>query len=236
MERVIYTADSRGFSDYGWLQANYSFSFARYFNPDRMGFGMLRVLNDDIVAAGKGFDMHKHENMEIITVALKGAMKHVDSAGHEQILRPGDFQVMSAGTGIFHSEANAEVDSETNSLQIWILPNEEDVEPRYDQKKISAEEREGRFAVAVAPFGQPGPLNVHQNAWISIGDFTPGAAANYKLHDASNGAYLFVIEGEVEIDGAQLSRRDSVGVWDAEEVPINVKTDSTLLLLEVPMI
>lgn len=199
-----------------------------------MQFGALRVLNDDTLFGGKGFSQHPHDNMEIITIPLSGALKHKDNMGNSSVIEQGDIQVMSAGSGLFHSEMNANKDEEVKVLQIWILPNKMNVEPRYDQislEPLSANE----FHQIVSPNQNEAGCWIHQNAWIHIGKFEKGQEINYSLKDKSNGVYLFVLEGAFEIEEQELKRRDALGVWNKEKVSIKSKVDSKILLIEVPM-
>ncbi len=235
MDAVIHRAGERGRADHGWLQARYSFSFADWHAPARMHFGRLRVLNDDVIAPAGGFDTHAHDNMEIVTVPLAGALRHRDSMGHEQLLHAGEVQVMSAGSGLRHSEFNASHSEPVNLLQIWVLPKLRDVTPRYDQKAFDAEGRHNRLQTLVAPEDDGHALRINQDAWFSRGDFDAGRSVDYRLHGEGNGVYVFVIDGEVSIAGETLSRRDAMGVWHTAGLRLDFPADSQVLLIEVPM-
>jgi redox-sensitive bicupin YhaK (pirin superfamily) len=230
-------SDERGRADYGWLQASYSFSFAHYYNPERTNFGVLRVLNDDWIAPGAGFGIHPHENMEIITIPLSGSLKHKDSMSNEwKPLYTGEVQIMSAGSGIKHSEMNNSSSESLNLFQIWIEPNKRDVEPRYDQKKFEKKERQSKLQVLVSGIDTPveGSLTVHQDIIISRIDLNGEELYNYKLQSDGQGLYVMVIEGEVRIGENNLSKRDAIAIAKTEEVSIKAKSQSELLFLEVP--
>ncbi|MCS6833318.1 MAG: pirin family protein, partial [Flammeovirgaceae bacterium] len=220
--------------NYGWLDTYYTFSFARYFNPERIQFGMLRVLNDDTVAPGMGFGTHPHDNMEIITVPLKGALAHKDSTGHQSVIRKNEVQIMSAGTGITHSEFNHSKEEEVNLLQLWILPEKRNIPPRYEQKTFSPEQRINKIQTIVSPEGN-GALWINQQAWLSLTYFEKDFQHAYTVHRPSNGLYVFVIEGEVEIAHERLRRRDGIGIWETDKVQFLAHRPSELLLVEVPM-
>jgi len=235
MKKIIHKADSRGYFDHGWLKTNHTFSFGQYHDPNRTNFGKLRVLNDDFVAPSHGFGEHRHENMEIVSIPLSGALAHKDSAGHEETIRPNDVQVMSAGAGIQHAEYNHS-DSETvNFLQIWILPDGGGHEPRYDQKSFDRIERKNKFQTVVAPKTQNGTMWLNQDAYFSFGDIDEGNSVEYKVHTQGNGVYLFVIEGEIEVAEEKLGKRDGIGIWEVDELTINAASVSEILLIEVPM-
>ncbi len=238
MKTTIYKANTRGFANHGWLQANYSFSFANYYNPDRMQFGALRVLNDDLIAPSMGFGMHPHDNMEIITIPLKGVLKHKDSMHNEwQEVKPGEVQVMSAGTGIVHSEINGSPNEYLSLFQIWIIPNTKDVKPRYDQKSFSENNRKNNFQTLVTSTNDTASesLKIHQDAVISRIDLSENKSATYSLKYKNNGVYAMVINGKVSIAEHQLESRDAIGVENTNEFNITALTDSELLLIEVPM-
>lgn len=235
MNTVVHRAATRGHADHGWLKSFHSFSFAGYHNPERMHFGVLRVLNDDKVAPGKGFGTHRHDNMEIISIPLDGDLEHKDSMGNEAVIREGDVQVMSAGTGVFHSEYNKNRDKEVKFLQIWVFPNKKDVEPRYDQISIRDIATENEFYQVLSPNTEDQGVWIHQNAWFHLGSFDEGKSVEYMLKDKSNGVYAFVLEGEVEIEGEKLTRRDGLGIWDVDEISVNSTSKSRILLMEVPM-
>lgn len=232
-----FPADQRGKADHGWLQANFSFSFGNYFNPNNIQFGMLRVLNDDTIAAGMGFGTHPHENMEIITIPLEGGLKHRDSMGNEGVIRFGEVQVMSAGTGILHSEMNASQTERAKTLQLWVFPDKENVEPRYDQKSFDLENQINRFVKVVTPQDKNdgNGLWVHQQTFFSLGIFDNGQTIAYDVNIPGNGVYLFLIEGEIEVDGQTLGQRDALGITDFSNFEIKTQSKSKILLVEVPM-
>ena len=232
---VLHKADTRGDANHGWLHSRHSFSFANYYNPERMGFGTLRVLNDDEVAPAMGFGKHPHDNMEIISIPLEGDLEHKDSMGTKAVIKEGDIQVMSAGTGIFHSEYNANKEKEVKFLQIWIFPNKRSVKPRYDQIAIKDLEVKNKFSQILSPNQHDQGVWIHQNAWFNIGNFETGAGDTYTLNDTKNGVYAFVLEGNVTINGQELNRRDGYGLWDLEKVELKALTKARVLLMEVPM-
>lgn len=235
MKTVLHKAETRGHANHGWLDSHHTFSFANYYNPDRVHFGVLRVLNDDVVAPGMGFGTHPHDNMEIISIPLSGDLKHKDSMGNEAVIREGDVQVMSAGTGVFHSEYNKNDDAEVRFLQIWVFPNKKNVEPRYDQISIREIARKNEFYQVLSPNKDDEGVWIHQDAWFSLGDFDKGNEANYKLNKLDNGVYLFVLEGEVEVNGQKLGKRDGLGITDTTAFNLKSSVDSRVLLMEVPM-
>ena len=234
----IYEANKRGKADFGWLKANFSFSFGNYFNPENVQFGMLRVLNDDTIAAGMGFGTHPHDNMEIITIPLEGGLKHKDSMGNEAVVRFGEVQVMSAGTGILHSEMNPSETEHAKTLQLWVFPDRLNVSPRYDQKAFDLENNINSFVTVVSPNDKNdgNALWVYQQTFFNLGIFEQGQSVNYKINIPGNGAYLFLIEGEIEIAGQALSKRDAVGITNTEAFDFKVKQQSKILLIEVPMV
>ncbi|MEQ8239956.1 MAG: pirin family protein [Cyclobacteriaceae bacterium] len=232
---VLHKAQSRGHANHGWLDSHHSFSFANYYNPERMNFGALRVLNDDIVSAGRGFRTHPHENMEIISIPISGDLKHKDSMGNEQIIRQGDVQVMSAGKGIFHSEFNRSDVENVQFLQIWLFPNRKDVQPRYDQISLDIERRKNRWDQILSPSMHDDGVWIHQNAWFHMTDLETDKSLNYDLKIPKNGVYLFVISGEVEVEGHTLMQRDAFGIWDVDFISLKSKSKAELLLIEVPM-
>ena len=235
MKSVLHKADTRGHADYGWLRSYHTFSFANYHNPDRMHFGVLRVLNDDIVSGGKGFGTHPHDNMEIISIPLQGELEHKDSMGNSTIIKQGDVQVMSAGTGVQHSEYNKSQDKEVHFLQIWMYPNKKDVTPRYDQITVYTDKITKGFEQILSPSSEDAGVWVHQNAWFSLGELKSGTEQVYKIKDKQNGIYVFVLDGEVSIGGQALSKRDGFGVWDTKDVSIKIISDAKVLLMDVPM-
>lgn len=231
----LHKADTRGHANHGWLNSFHSFSFSSYYNKDRMHFGALRVLNDDTVAAGMGFGKHPHDNMEIISIPTFGDLKHKDSMGNETVIKQGDIQVMSAGTGIAHSEMNANHDKEVRFFQIWIIPNKRNVQPRYDQLAIDAVAMKNNLLQILSPNPDDAGVWIHQDAWFSMGQLDAGFATNYTLKKSGNGIYAFVIEGDVTINGQALNHRDALGIEFAQELEIKANSNSTLLLMEVPM-
>jgi quercetin 2,3-dioxygenase len=231
MKTKINKAAGRGKADYGWLKANYFFSFANYYNPQRMGFGALRVINDDHVAAGAGFPEHPHNNMEIITIPLEGSIAHKDSTGGNGLITVGEVQVMSAGKGIFHSEYNGSKTEDLKLFQIWIEPNAENVKPRYDQKKFDL--TDGKFNLLVSPDGRDGSMQIHQNAFLSRGSFE-GGKIEYNLYDKTNLVYLVNINGSFKINNEELTQRDSIEIAETNQFEIEVLTKSDILIIEVP--
>ena len=234
MKTIIDRSDKRGHSLYEWLDSYHSFSFGNYYNPEKMGFGALRVLNDDIIAHETGFDTHPHKNMEIVTIPLKGELKHGDSKMNERIITPGDIQVMSAGTGIYHSESNPHGSVNAEILQIWILPHTRNTEPNYNDYNIRELLKPNELTTLVAPDGSA-PGTLLQQAWFSMGTFDAGQDFSYSLHNKQNGIYVFVIEGEAQIENTTLNRRDAMGIYDVDQVKIASKKKSHLLVIEVPL-
>jgi redox-sensitive bicupin YhaK (pirin superfamily) len=233
---VLHKAATRGHANHGWLDAHHTFSFANYYDPERIHFGALRVLNDDIVDPGMGFGMHPHDNMEIITIPLEGDLEHKDSMGNTEVIRQGDIQVMSAGTGVYHSEYNKNKDKKVKLLQIWVFPNKRNVAPRYDQITLNADDRKNKFQQIVSPNPEDAGMWIHQDAWFNLGVFDAGTEQQYKLHDVNNGVYAFVIKGSVTINGQALDTRDGLGIWNTEELNIkSLEPDTELLLMEIPM-
>lgn len=235
MKTIIHKSHTRGHANHGWLDTYHTFSFAGYYNPERMNFGVLRVLNDDKVSPGFGFSTHPHENMEIVSIPLSGDLEHADSMGNVAVIRQGDIQVMSAGTGVLHSEKNKNKDAEVDFLQIWIFPNQLDVEPRYDQLSIDSVAQTNKLYQILSPNKDDQGVWIHQNAWFSKADVTNDYHETYTLQDNNNGVYLFVLEGEVNVNGETLSRRDGMGIWNVGELTISANTKSSFLLMEVPM-
>lgn len=234
MKIVIDKANSRGYANDGWLKTHHTFSFANYYNPQRMRFGMLRVLNDDVVAPGAGFDMHPHTNMEVVSMPLKGCLRHGDSLKNSEVITPGDIQVMSAGTGIVHSEFNDSVEEPLDFLQIWVFPQVENTSPHYKSYDIRPILEPNKLAYIISPDGEA-PASMNQDAWFSMGTLEAGQVIGYKLHDKDNGVYLFVIEGEVEVSNTTLSKRDGAGFWETDAITIEVLKHAKVLLIEVPM-
>lgn len=234
MNTVVHKSDKRGFADHGWLRSRHTFSFAGYYNPDRMHFGALRVLNDDKVAGGQGFGTHPHDNMEIVSIPLSGDLEHKDSTGRNEVIRQGDVQIMSAGSGLRHSEYNHNKDKAVEFLQIWVFPKERDITPRYEQKSYSAADRVNKFQTVVSPDGREA-LTINQEAWFSLGNLEKGTTLDYNLNREGNGLYAFVLTGEAIIAGESLKQRDAVAVTEAGKVNITADTETEILLMEVPM-
>jgi redox-sensitive bicupin YhaK (pirin superfamily) len=235
MARIVDTSESRGTANQGWLYSRHTFSFAGYHNPERMGFGLLRVINDDVVEASMGFGTHPHENMEIISIPLTGSLRHKDSMGNQHVIRAGEIQVMSAGTGIEHSEYNDSDDDEVNFLQIWVIPKELDIQPRYDQREIDAGYSNNEFQPVVAPMGTEGVVNINQDAYFSIANIDADTTIVYKKSDSLNGVYFFLIKGKLNIGNNSLSERDGLGITEEENIEISSQERSSLLCMEVPM-
>lgn len=235
MKTLLHKSETRGHENNGWLNAYHSFSFANYHDPKRMNFGVLRVLNDDTIANGKGFGMHPHDNMEIITIPLEGDLEHKDSMDNVGIIKQSEIQVMSAGAGIYHSEYNRNADKDLKLLQIWVIPNTRNVKPRYDQISLKDIEKHNSFFQILSPNKDDKGVWIHQDAWFSLGNFETGKLENYSLHKKSNGVYIFIIEGKVCIENQELSRRDAIGIWDVENITLNSVTKSRILLMEVPI-
>ncbi len=232
---VLHKANTRGDANHGWLHSRHSFSFANYYNPERMGFGVLRVLNDDEVAPGRGFGTHPHNDMEIISIPLYGDLEHKDNMGNTEVIRQGDVQVMSAGTGVLHSEYNANRDKDVKFLQIWVTPNKQSVQPRYDQITLTEGSGMNTFQQILSPNADDPGVWVHQDAWFHLGTFDKSVTENYKIHRQGNGLYAFILEGEADVAGQKLERRDGFGIWDTNEVSLKAYSGSKILLMEVPM-
>jgi redox-sensitive bicupin YhaK (pirin superfamily) len=235
MKKIIHSADSRGHFDHGWLKTYHTFSFSNYYDPERMNFGMLRVLNDDTIDGGQGFGTHPHNDMEIVTVPLEGALAHKDSTGGEGVIYPDEIQVMSAGTGIRHSEFNHLSDGTTKLLQLWIFPDKKGHKPRYNQNYFDPAERKNKFQFIVTPEKKDGNLWLNQDAFLSRIDLDKSNSVNYKIHTKGNGVYLFLIEGEIAVAGETLSKRDGIGIYETDEFSITAIKDSQILLIEIPM-
>ncbi len=236
MNTVLHKSDSRGHADHGWLVSKHTFSFANYYNPDRMHFGVLRVLNDDYVAPGMGFGTHPHDNMEIISIPLDGDLEHKDSMGNVAVIKKGDIQVMSAGTGITHSEYNKNKDKAVKFLQIWVFPNKRNVTPRYDQIALNLADRENRFQQILSPNSDDEGVWIHQNAWFHLGKFQPGKTANYQIKSPDNGLYVFMLKGKAKINGIEVSARDGLGIWNTQDsIQFEATDDNEILLMDVPM-
>lgn len=232
---VLHKANTRGHADHGWLQANFSFSFGSWYNPERVQFGALRVLNDDIIGEGMGFGTHPHDNMEIITIPLEGDLAHKDSMGNAATIKNGDVQVMSAGTGIQHSEFNPNANLKTKSLQIWVFPNKRNVTPRYQQISLDKEDRNNKLQQILSPNPDDDGVWIHQDAWFHMGKFDKGTTTTYTVKKEGNGVYAFILSGTLTINGQELDTRDGFGIWDVTTLDIKMITDAEILLLEVPM-
>lgn len=235
MNAVIHKAETRGQANHGWLNSHHSFSFANYHNPERMNFGVLRVLNDDVVSAGMGFGTHPHDNMEIISIPLEGDLEHKDSMGNTTVIKEGDIQVLSAGTGVTHSEYNKNKNREVNFLQIWIFPNERNIPPRYDQITLKDIEKDNEFYQILSPNEEDQGVWINQDAWFHIGKFTKGKSDNYQIKKDGNGVYAFILDGEVKINGEKLSKRDGMGIWNTDSFHVEALENAHILLMEVPM-
>jgi quercetin 2,3-dioxygenase len=235
MKKVFHPANERGHNDIGWLKANFSFSFGPYYNPEKVHFGALRVLNDDIIAGGAGFGTHPHDNMEIITIPISGALEHRDNTGGNGVISAGEVQVMSAGTGLQHSEYNHSKTEAANTLQIWLFPKEMNIEPRYDQKNFKDELKQNQLTTLVSPDKTGDALWINQDAIFSMGDFDAGQSLTYDIKIPGNGVYTFLIEGSADVEGTTLNKRDAIGVYDTSSFTIETKSQSRLLIMEVPM-
>jgi hypothetical protein len=233
---VLHKSDTRGHANHGWLDSHHTFSFANYYNPERMHFGVLRVLNDDRVEAGMGFGTHPHDNMEIISIPLEGDLEHKDSMGNVAVIKKGDIQVLSAGTGIQHSEYNRNKDRLTKFLQIWVFPNKKNVTPRYDQITLDTKDRHNKLQQILSPNADDAGVWIHQDAWFSMGTFDKGFNTDYEIKKKGNGIYAFVLKGDITIDGQTLNERDGLGIWDTAKISITANSpDAELLLMDVPM-
>ena len=232
---ILHKAGTRGEADHGWLHSRHTFSFAGYYNPERVHFGLLRVLNDDTVAPGMGFGTHPHDNMEIISIPLEGDLEHRDSMGNVSVIRHGDVQVMSAGTGITHSEYNRNKDRPVKFLQIWVFPDKKNVKPRYDQVTLDLADRHNKIQQILSPRSDDPGVWIHQNAWFHLGKFDEGVSAGYTMKGHGNGVYAFILEGDVTISGQPLNSRDGLGIWNTDEISIRADSAAEFLLMEVPM-
>lgn len=235
MKTTIYKSGTRGTADHGWLKSYHTFSFAGYYDPSRVHFGMLRVLNDDSVAAGMGFGTHPHDNMEIVSIPLSGALEHKDSMGTSSVIRPGEVQIMSAGTGVEHSEFNHSKTEEVKFLQIWVFPREKNIQPRYDQKSFPAEARINTLQVVVSPEKSDNTIWINQDAWFSLGSLKTGTEVDYTIRKTGNGVFVFLLEGSLIVTGTELDRRDGLGISEAESFRIKASKDSEVLIMEIPM-
>ena len=232
---ILHRSNTRGNANHGWLNSNHTFSFANYHNPERMSFGVLRVLNDDHVEAGMGFGTHPHNNMEIISIPLEGDLEHKDSMGNLGIIKQGDVQVMSAGTGVHHSEYNKNKDRAVKFLQIWLFPNKKGVTPRYDQMSFPKADRHNKLQQVLSPTADDEGVWIHQDAWFHLGDFEKGFQTSYDIKKSGNGVYAFVLSGSININGQELNTRDGLGIWNTNSLKMESTTNSEVLLMEVPM-
>ncbi len=233
---VLHRSHTRGIANHGWLESYHTFSFANYYNPERMHFGVLRVLNDDTVQGGMGFGTHPHDNMEIISIPLEGDLEHKDSMGNVAVIKNGDVQVMSAGKGITHSEYNKHKDKQVKFLQIWLIPNKRGVTPRYDQLSLKLSDRKNKLQQILSPSPHDEGVWIHQNAWFHLGSFDKGIKTNYRVRDSRNGVYAFVIHGGFTVNGQKLNTRDGLGIWDISHLDIQADSArSEILLMDVPM-
>lgn len=235
MKKILHPQNERGIGEFGWLHTRYSFSFNRWYNPEKMGFGLLRVLNDDTIEAGEGFGTHPHDNMEIVTIILEGELEHKDSMGNGSVIRKGEIQAMSAGTGITHSEFNHSSEKSCSLFQLWIFPKEENISPRYDQMSLPLKEQLGKIIMVASGDKNSNTVYIHQDAAISIGNLTAGGNLEYKVKWTGNGVFIFVIEGSIEAADETLHSRDAVGIYETDSILINAPKDSSFLLIEVPM-
>lgn len=235
MQKVIHKANSRGHANHGWLDSYHTFSFAGYYNPFRIQFGALRVLNDDTVEGGEGFGSHPHDNMEIVSIPLEGALEHKDNTGNKGVIKSGDVQIMSAGTGIVHSEYNHSQTERVKFLQIWVFPQEKNIHPRYEQKYFSEQERLNKLQVVISPERENGALWINQQAWFSRTFLEPGKMLVYALHGENKGIYVFLLEGKVQVEDEVLEKRDGAGFWETERISLTALENAEVLLIEVPM-
>ncbi len=235
MKTKLYRAADRGSADYGWLKPNYYFSFSQYYNPKRIHFGLLRVLNDDYVDAGGGFPTHPHDNMEIVTIPFTGALQHKDSTGGQGVIKAGDVQIMSAGSGVQHSEFNASQTDPVTLFQIWVFPKERNITPRYDQRTFDVNERINKWQTVVSPVEADNALWINQNAKFSLTKLEAGKSVTYTNAFANNGVFLVNINGSATVDDVTLEKRDAVGISEAESFTVTATEDTELLAIEVPM-
>jgi hypothetical protein len=236
MKTILHKAESRGHANHGWLDSHHTFSFANYYDPERIHFGALRVLNDDEIDGGTGFGRHPHDNMEIISIPLEGALEHKDSMGNTAVITQGEIQVMSAGTGIYHSEYNKNADQKGKFLQIWVFPNKKNVEPRYNQISLRDIETPNAFYQILSPTAEDQGVWIHQDAWFYMGEFTQPTESTLTVKGQNSGIYFFVIEGTAEIEGEKLGKRDGLGVWETDAVTLKAAAGSKILAMEVPML
>ncbi len=236
MKTIFHSSSSRGQANHGWLKSHHSFSFANYYNPDKIHFGALRVLNDDYVAAGMGFGEHPHENMEIISIPLEGDLEHKDSMGNTTVIKHGDIQVMSAGTGVYHSEYNKSKSNAVKFLQIWVIPNKQNVTPRYDQITLNLKDRENKLQQILSPNKNDDGVWIHQDAWFHLGKFSAEKNCTYSFKKEDNGVYVFLLKGKAIVAGEELNERDAIGIWESNSFDFKSLSYCEILMMEVPMI
>lgn len=232
---ILHKANTRGDANHGWLHSRHTFSFADYYDPDRVHFGVLRVLNDDTVEAGMGFGTHPHDNMEIISIPLEGDLEHKDSMGNISVIKHCDVQVMSAGTGITHSEYNKNRDKRVKFLQIWVIPNKQNVTPRYDQVTLNVADRHNKFQQILSPNPDDEGVWIYQNSWFHLAHFDKGFSADYDIKAKENGVYIFDLSGDITVNDQKLTSRDGFGIWDVERFSVKADSEAEFLLMEVPM-
>ena len=235
MKTILHKSDTRGHANHGWLDTNHTFSFANYYDAERMHFGALRVLNDDFVEGGMGFGKHPHDNMEIISIPLAGDLEHKDSMGNTTVIKQNDVQIMSAGTGVQHSEYNRNKGEKVNFLQLWIFPKVKNIEPRYDQKTFDPADRKNKWQEIVSPLSNGNGVTINQDAWLHLASFEKGFKTDYKLKLKRNGVYLFLIDGDITVNNQKLNRRDGIGIWETEQFAISADSNAEILTIEVPM-
>jgi len=235
MKKIFHRSDSRGIADHGWLHSRHTFSFANYYNPDRMGFGKLRVLNDDIVEPSMGFGTHPHDNMEIVSIPISGSLRHEDSMGNQHIIEPGEVQIMSAGSGVTHSEYNNSDVDQVNFLQIWVIPKKLDIKPRYEQKRFDAEKKQNQFQIVVSPDGEKESISINQDVYFTLIDLDKNCSISYQLRNSDNGVYIFMISGSVMLGDQYLDERDGVEVSNTLNVTLLARTNTQLLFIETPI-
>ncbi len=235
-KKTVHKANTRGEANHGWLKSQHTFSFASYYNPERMSFGTLRVINDDIIAPTMGFGTHPHQNMEIISVPISGSLRHKDTMGNEYVIKKGEIQTMSAGSGIAHSEYNASDNEDANFLQIWVLPKKMNITPQYSQKLFSTKERENDFQLVVSPDGRKGSAQINQDAFFSLATIDTGKELNYSKYKSDNGVYFFVIDGSLQVGEDNLNKRDGLGIENQDNLKITANEKSEILIMEVPLL
>lgn len=235
MKTTIYKSEERGTANFGWLKAKYVFSFANYYDPRKVHFGVLRVLNDDLIDPDNGFGTHPHDNMEIVSIPLAGQLAHKDSTGGQGVISKNEIQIMSAGTGVEHSEFNPSKDTVTNLLQIWLFPKKQNINPRYGQMKFDEADRRNKFQTVIDPVESESNLTLNQDAWFHLGSFDEAQEVNYQIRKPGNGLYAFIIKGKANVAGTSLSNRDSVGISEVDAVNLKIEAGSEVLLIDLPM-